>query len=60
MEKLIERLSNESIIDNEKKKISCKKAFEIASELNISILEVGKACNREKIKISSCQLGCFK
>ena len=40
-------------------KISCAMAFKIARESNISTKEVGALLNQLKIKISSCQLGCF-
>lgn len=40
-------------------KITCKEALEIASELGIKPAEVGKALDKNKIKIKQCQLGCF-
>lgn len=40
-------------------KLSCASAFKIAKQLNVSIKEVGEACNKLYLKISSCQLGCF-
>jgi len=40
-------------------KISCRDALEISRELGISPAQVGKELNRLKIKIKSCQLGCF-
>jgi len=43
-----------------KKQLSCAEAFEIARELGVKIREVGRICNREKIRIRNCQLGCFK
>jgi hypothetical protein len=52
-------------LDNEIKKslvngkIPCAVAFRIARDLKMSPKQVGDACNRLKIKISSCQLGCF-
>lgn len=43
-----------------KKKMPCAKAFQINRENGISLMEIGKICNEEKVKIVQCQLGCFK
>ena len=43
-----------------KKKMPCAKAFQLSSENEISLKEIGEICNAENVKISSCQLGCFK
>ena len=40
-------------------KLPCAVAFKIAKKLKVAPKEVGDAANRLKIKISSCQLGCF-
>ncbi len=40
-------------------KLPCPVAFKIAKEMKVGPKEVGEACNRLKIKIRSCQLGCF-
>jgi hypothetical protein len=40
-------------------KLPCAVAFKIARELKVAPKEVGEACNRLKIKVRSCQLGCF-
>lgn len=40
-------------------KLPCATAFKIAKQLGVSPKEVGEACNRLKVKIASCQLGCF-
>lgn len=42
------------------KKLPCKLAFEIAKENNFSLKEIGEVANELKIKIVSCQLGCFE
>ncbi|MCA1961856.1 MAG: hypothetical protein LDL33_13815 [Desulfomonile sp.] len=41
-------------------RISCKAAFEVADEAGVSRMAVGRLLNEMKIKIHSCQLGCFK
>jgi hypothetical protein len=40
-------------------KLPCAKGFQIAKEMKVTPKEVGEACNRLKIKVRSCQLGCF-
>jgi len=40
-------------------RLSCEKAHELAKELHVPLREIGTLCNEMKIKISSCQLGCF-
>ncbi|MBN1150994.1 hypothetical protein JXA84_07240 [candidate division WOR-3 bacterium] len=47
------------IMRDNKECIECSKAFEAASELGVDVKEIGRYCNRLKIKIVSCQLGCF-
>ena len=43
-----------------KKQLSCAEAFELAQEFGAEIIEIGRICNRQKIRIRNCQLGCFK
>jgi hypothetical protein len=40
-------------------RISCTQALGIARDMNVSPKEVGDLLNEMKIKIHSCQLGCF-
>ena len=44
---------------NGKKKLACAQAFELANEFQVEVIEIGRICNRQKIKICKCQLGCF-
>jgi hypothetical protein len=39
--------------------LSCATAHELARKLNIKPEEIGEICNRLKIKITACRLGCF-
>jgi DNA-binding Lrp family transcriptional regulator len=41
-------------------RISCKTACDIADETGVSRRDVGRLIDELKIKIHSCQLGCFK
>jgi LAO/AO transport system kinase len=40
-------------------RISCSEALGIARDMGVSPKEVGDLLNDMKIKIHSCQLGCF-
>ncbi|HLB72470.1 MAG TPA: hypothetical protein VJJ98_00475 [Sedimentisphaerales bacterium] len=42
-----------------KRRLNCAQAFELAKELKVDVSEIGRVCNRQKIRISNCQLGCF-
>ncbi|HHX87646.1 MAG TPA: hypothetical protein GX693_05645 [Firmicutes bacterium] len=42
-----------------KNKLTCKSAHKIAADSGCSLAEIGLLCNRLKIKIVGCQLGCF-
>ena len=39
--------------------ISCAVARELAEELGVAPVVVGKACDLLNIRIKSCELGCF-
>ena len=41
-------------------RIACKTALALADELGVSPRKIGDAANNLKIRISGCQLGCFK
>ncbi|MDA8337495.1 MAG: hypothetical protein M0Z41_21330 [Peptococcaceae bacterium] len=40
-------------------RIPCAEARRLAAELGVPIGEVGRAANELKVKIVSCELGCF-
>ncbi len=40
-------------------KISCKQALKLAEEEGISSGDLGNLLNEIKVKVASCQLGCF-
>jgi hypothetical protein len=42
-----------------KKRLRCPKAFELAQKYDVEIIEIGRICNEHNIKICKCQLGCF-
>lgn len=39
--------------------LSCEQAFELAREYNVRPTQIGNICNKKKIKLFKCQLGCF-
>jgi molybdate transport system regulatory protein len=41
------------------KRLGCAEAFKVARDLELTVGEVGKACDELGIKIKHCQLGCF-
>ncbi len=57
----IKQLINDAIIEKEgKRKLPCAKAFTLVANNAITLKEIAEFCNANNIKISSCQLGCFK
>jgi len=54
-EEIIEAIQKAAV----KKRLSCEKAHEISRTLNVPLQEIGALCNDLKIKIMTCQLGCF-
>ena len=45
-----------SLVDG---KLPCAVAFKIAEEMGVSPRKIGDKANEIKVKIASCQLGCF-
>lgn len=58
-EELIQKAFAESGITTE---IRCEQAFAISEKYGIPKMDIARYCNRHdpKIKIRSCQLGCFR
>ena len=40
-------------------RLTCPQAMEIANKAGIEFSDIGKMLDEMKIKITSCQLGCF-
>ena len=59
-EKALELIKARTYEDGGKIKLSCLDAHKIAEKENIKLAFIGKLCNRENIRISNCELGCFK
>jgi hypothetical protein len=43
-----------------RKTLTCAQAFQIAERFAVPKIQVGRTCNEHGIRISHCQLGCFK
>ena len=44
---------------DDRKRLTCAEAFELARNFETEIIEIGRICNQQNIKICKCQLGCF-
>lgn len=58
-QELVSAVGNRATESEGKRKLTCAEAFEIAQEFGVEVIEVGRVCNRQGIKIRKCQLGCF-
>jgi len=45
---------------NGRRKLTCAQAFGLAEQFGVEKRRVGSVCNANNVRISSCQLGCFK
>jgi hypothetical protein len=53
----VQELFEKNLVDG---KLPCIKAFKLYESSGISLEKIGDIANELKIKISACQLGCFK
>lgn len=44
---------------DDRKRLTCAEAFKLAKEHEAKIIEIGRICNQNNIRIHRCQLGCF-
>ena len=58
-EDLINAVLERAQDSDDRKKLTCTEAFQIAGELNVEVAEIGRICNQQNIRICKCQLGCF-
>jgi hypothetical protein len=54
-----EKLAEKVKLISKNGKISCKQALKLAEEEGISSRDLGNLLNEIKVKVASCQLGCF-
>jgi hypothetical protein len=55
-EKMLEEEMKASLVNG---KLPCAVAFKIAAKSKVGTRTIGDMANKLKIKIASCQLGCF-
>lgn len=44
---------------NGRRTLTCAQAMGLAAELGVEPGQIGRICDQEKIRLGSCQLGCF-
>ena len=49
-----------AVLIDGRKRLTCEQACTLSKDHNLSLKEIGDACNEYGIKIIDCQLGCFK
>ena len=59
-EELINAVLKRAQESDGKKKLTCAEAFELSQKFETEIIEIGRICNQNNIRICKCQLGCFK
>jgi hypothetical protein len=55
----IDTLTDKILLNIKQNELPCARAFQIADELKIPPLEVGRKADELKIRLSKCQLGLF-
>ncbi len=58
--KLVDAVIEAASEIDDRKKLTCADAFELADKFETEIIEIGRICNRHNIRICKCQLGCFR
>jgi len=58
--KLIDAVVRAATDINGRKKLPCAEAFRLAEQFGVEKLEIRRVCDARNIRISNCQLGCFK
>lgn len=57
---LVEAVKQAAVEREGRTTLSCAEAFAVARKFGASLDAVGAACNKARVKIVDCQLGCFK
>jgi hypothetical protein len=42
-----------------RKTLTCAQAFEIAARMGVEVIQIGRICNQQNVRLCGCQLGCF-
>ncbi len=59
-DKIVDAVAERATQSDGRRILSCADALMLAAELGLSAAEIGRICNEQGIRISNCQLGCFK
>ncbi len=59
-DELLTAVMGASYVEGGRRKLNCADAFKVAERHKVGLHEVSRVCNQSKIRISNCQLGCFK
>ena len=59
-EKLVEAVVSAAHEEDGRMKLSCADAFRLAAELGVQPADIGRICNGQSIRITGCQIGCFR
>jgi hypothetical protein len=46
-------------LEDGRKSLACAQAFQLSTEHDVSLKEIARVCNQNRIKFIQCQLGCF-
>jgi hypothetical protein len=57
---LVNEMIEKARQDDGSRKLTCAEAFRLADRFGVEKLEIGRIRNAHNIRISNCQLGCFK
>lgn len=57
---LLAAIRAETYEEDGKTKLTCAKAFVVAAKNPATLADVGRLCNENDIRLTKCQLGCFK
>ena len=59
-EQLIDAVVKAATETDGRRKLPCASAFQLAERFGVRVMEIGQICNDNDIRITNCQLGCFK
>jgi hypothetical protein len=60
-DKVLEFVLDASFVDDKGvRKLTCASAHKLADQHGIKLKVIGQACDDNKVRITACQLGCFK
>jgi len=57
---LLDAIRSVTYEEDGKTKLSCAKAFVLATKNPATLADIGRLCNDNEIRLAKCQLGCFK